>query len=335
MGKKKLFVVCFIFCFLIFTKIIAQTSTQKYLGQEPPGQTAQIFMPGFITTGLPTRDIAITPDGKEMYFTVHGATFIFSTILYSKFSDGKWSNPEVSSFAQNAKYSYTEPAISPDGKKFYFVSNRPLDLEKGVKKDFDVWVMDRINNGWSEPTNIGEPINSATDEYFPSITNNGTLYFTREAADRSNAIYRTKLVDGKYAEPEKLPEQINFGADRFNAFIDPFENYLIVSVFRAKDGKGGTDYYIVFRNSDNTWQSPINMGEKVNTQFNEYSPYVTRDGKYFFFMSMKPNENLFKEKDNFSRDWLKKIHNSPGNGSSTIYWIDAQLINELKKNSLK
>lgn len=320
---------------ILQTKSFSQTASEKYLGQEPPGMTAKIFMPSLVSTGLPTRDMAITSDGKEMYFTVHGSTYLFSVILYSKFVDGKWQKPEVAPFAKNPKYAYTEPCISPDGKKMYFVSNRSKASPTGEKESYDVWVMDRVNDGWSEPVNIGEPINSSTDEYFPSVTINGTMYFTREAADRSNAIYRSKLVDGKYSAAEKLSEQINFGADRFNAFIDPEEKYIIVSVFRAKDGKGAADYYIVFRNSDDTWQNPINMGDKINSKFNEYSPYVTRDGKYFFFMSMKPDENLFKENESYSYDRLQKIHNSPGNGSNTMYWIDAGIINELKNNSSK
>lgn len=330
-------ILTFLFCIsiLLSNTGFAQTSTNKYLGQEPPGMTAKIFMPGLVTTGLPTRDMAITPDGKEIYFTVHGSSYLFSTILCSKFINGKWQKPEVAPFAGNPRFAYTEPCISPDGNKMFFVSNKSKSSPEGEKESYDVWVMDRTNNGWSEPKNIGEPINSPTDEYFPSVTNSGTVYFTREAADRSNAIYRCKFVDGKYTAAEKLPEQINFGADRFNAFIDPEENYIIVSVYRAKDGKGAADYYIVFRNSDDTWQAPINMGEKVNSQYNEYSPYVTRDGKYFFFMSMKPDEILFNQHKTFSYDWIQKLHNSPGNGSNTMYWIDAQFINELKNSSSK
>lgn len=333
--KNATFISLFCFSILVSYSSFAQTPSKKYLGQDPPGMTAKIFMPGLITTGLPTRDMAITPDGKEMYFTVHSSTFIFSTILCSKFENGKWHKPEVAPFARNAKFAYTEPCISPDGKKMFFVSNMSKTSPKGEKESYDVWVMDRDGNGWSEPKNIGEPINSKADEYFPSVTKSGTIYFTREAADRSNAIFRSKLVDGKYTEAEKLPEQINFGADRFNAFIDPEEKYIIVSVYRAKDGKGAADYYIVFRNDDDTWLNPINMGDKVNSQFNEYSPYVTRDGKYFFFMSMKPDENLFGQQEAFTYDWLQKLHNSPGNGGNTMYWIDAQFINELKNSSSK
>jgi hypothetical protein len=193
--------------------------------------------------------------------------------------------------------------------------------------------MDRTENGWGEPVNLGEPVNSKYDKYFPSITKSGTIYFTRENPDRTNFILRSKFIDGKYSEPEKLPAQINFGADRFNAFISPDENFIIVSVYRAKDGKGAADYYIVFRNEDDTWREPINMGDKINSAFNEYSPYVSPDGKYFFFMSMKQDENLFNGKENFSFERIKKIYNSPGNGNSATFWIDSKIIDELKNSA--
>lgn len=320
----------FIVLCVTISNSFSQNEKWQYCGEEPPGTKAKIFAPNFVTTGIPCRDIAITPDGKEIYFTYHNPTFLYSTILYTKYENGIWTKPQVAPFAVDSRFQYTEPCISYDGSKFYFVSNR-TDSQTGEKASFDIWYMNKTDNGWSAPFNIGEPVNSKADEFFPSLTKSGTIYFTREGENRSNAIYRSKLVDGKYTEPEKLPEQINIGLDRFNAFINPDEEYLIVSVFRAKDGKGATDYYIAFRNFDDTWQDAINMGDKVNSTFNEYSPYVTRDGKYFFFMSMKPDENLFNAKSKFDYEGLQKIHNSPGNGNNTIYWIDAQFIKELKK----
>jgi hypothetical protein len=316
---------------ILFISTLAQAQTNsleswKYLGQQPPGDTARIFAPGIVTTGLPTRDIAITPDGKEIYFTVHGSTYLFSTILCTKYTDGKWTRPEVAPFAANSKFNYTEPCISPDGKKMFFVSNRFKTDLNGSKQSYDIWEMNRTGNEWSEPQNIGSPVNSDADEYFPSVTIDGTIYFTREGSDRSNAIYRSKIIDGKFSDPEKLPAQVNSGVDRFNAFIAPDESYIIVSVFKAKDGKGATDYYIVYRNLNDSWEEPINLGDKINSAFNEYSPYVSRDGKFFFFMSMKPDAKLFPDNASFSSEGINRIYNSPGNGNNTIYWIDAKVI---------
>ncbi len=322
---KTIFQVLLVFSIISYAQKPAFDSW-KYLNQKPPGEYAKIFAPGIITTGLPTRDIAITPDYKEIYFTVHGFTYNFSTILFCKYVNGKWTKPEVASFASNSKFSYTEPCISPDGTKMFFVSNRPkLNLNDG-KESYDIWMMKRENNSWGVPQNLGEPVNTDADEYFPSVTNEGTIYFTRESPDKSNAIYRCKLIDGKYGQAEKLPDQINFGVDRFNAFIAPDESYIIVSVYKAKDGKGAADYYIVYRNLNDTWDAPINLGDRINSQFNEYSPYVTRDNKYFFFMSMKPDSTLLNQTENFTANRLRTILNSPGNGGNTIYWIDAKVL---------
>lgn len=329
MKKSFLFHTSLLFIISI-TNLLSQNTITKYFNQSPPGNEAKIFAPGFVTSGMSTRDITISMDGKELYFVVFGPAFNFSTILYSKEINGNWSTPEVASFAQDSKYKYIEPCLSYDGSKIFFASNRNLNDSTSGKNNFDIWFAERKNNSWSEPTNLGEPISTSAPEFFPSLTKTGTLYFTREAENGTSLIMRSKFVNGIYLEPERLPEQINFGADRFNAFIDPEEKYIIVSVLRAKDGKGGADYYIIFRNDNDTWNEPINMGDKVNSAFHEYSPYVSPDEKYFFFMSMKPDENLFKSNESFSLDRIKKLYNSPGNGNSTIYWIDGKIIDELK-----
>lgn len=302
----------------------------QYLGMERPGETAELFAPGIVSDGLSTRDIAIYPDGSEIYFCVSSDNFQFATILHCKFDGEKWSKPEVVPFATNPKYIYFEPCISPDGSKMMFLSNKPAD---GISDptDEDIWCVDRVGDSWGEPYNLGAPINTDGEEYFPSLTNDMTLYFTRRAEDeRSSSLYRSKFIDGKYTEAEKLPEQVNCGVDRFNCFVAPDESYVIVPSHIPGNVIGGIDYYIVFRNDDDTWQEPVNMSDKVNYPTGrEYSAYVTRDGKYMFFMAshVMPDEN-YPEK--YSYAFFKKLHDTPENGSTDVYWIDAGFISDLK-----
>ena len=111
----------------------------------------------------------------------------------------------------------------------------------------------------------------------------------------------------------------------------PDESYLIVSVYGREDSLGSIDYYIVFRNQDDQWSEPINMGDRINTPgAQEYSPFVSRDGKYFFFMSTRlpPDENV--NDDSYSLKDLTRVFNSPENGNSDIYWIDAGFIEKLR-----
>ena len=71
-----------------------------YLGQMPPGKEPQLFAPGIVSTGRAERDLAMTPDGTEIYFTsVLGAGFNFSAIVRIRQIDGRWSDPEVSAFS--------------------------------------------------------------------------------------------------------------------------------------------------------------------------------------------------------------------------------------------
>jgi len=301
-----------------------------YLGQSLPDTIAQLFAPEIISTGMYVRDIAITPDGKEIYFCV--SALGYNLIFYTKKVDGFWTEPSLPEFVTNYEYMYYEPCISSDGKKLFFLSDMPKD--SASKKNEDIWVTDRTSNGWSAPYNLGEPICSENAEFFPSITNDGTLYFTRQIkGEAANQIYRSKLVEGKYSEPEKLPEQVNCGTNRFNAYVSRDESFMIVPAMGMENTLGGVDYYIVYRNEDDTWQEPINMGSQINSEnAREWSPYISPDNKYLFFMSSR---SIIKDKSTHKPNYQMLIDGSskPGNGNSDIYWVSTKVLDKLKQTS--
>jgi hypothetical protein len=157
------------------------------------------------------------------------------------------------------------------------------------------------------------------------------MYFTRGVEDtRESYIYRSRLVDGEYAEPERLGPNVNSTASQYNAFIAPDESYIIICSSLREDGTGRDDYFIVFRDEDDNWSTPINMGERINTERGaEFSPYVSPDGKYFFFMAIRssPVEPLPAL---LTADYLRDIHAGPYNSSVNVYWVDAGFIGELR-----
>jgi len=307
----------------------------EYLGQTPPGAQPEIFAPGIVSTGMYTRDIAITPDGNEIYFGV--AVGGFTVIMQTKVVNGRWTKPEVAPFSADPRYMNLEPSISPDGQKFYFLSNRPPaggDLrpeEVGTWVNQDIWVMDRTEEGWGEPYNLGPPVNSGDEEYFPSLTQDGTIYFTRTPrGTRDSYIYRSRLLNGRYTEPERLGPEVNSTISQFNAFIAPDESYLILGVFGHEDSRGSTDYYIVFRDPDDNWSGPINLGDEINTpRGGEFSPYVSPGGRYFFFMSTR-TRSLEESPERLTYRYLEEVYAGPRNGNSDIYWVDASFIEELR-----
>ncbi|WP_439182741.1 TolB family protein [Carboxylicivirga taeanensis] len=303
-----------------------------YLGQSLPDSLPEIFAPGIINTGKFTRDITMTPEGDEIWFSICGHAFSYGTILFTKRTEEGWTQPQVAPFATNSKYHYIEPFISPDGKYLYFASNCAEDLE-GEVKDFDIWRCERLGTQWGEPVNIGWPVNTAGDEFFPSITSTGTIYYTSETQGSEGVILKALATQSGFAQPDSLPRSINCGRTRYNAFISPDESFLIQGVWGLEDSYGGTDYYIFFRDEKGEWSQALNMGDKVNSKGHaEYAASLSPDGNYLFFMSDRV-QDTFKGEKLMTAALLDQLHNTGGNGLSTVYWMRSDFINTLRKQA--
>jgi hypothetical protein len=306
-----------------------------WLGQAPPGMEPVLFAPGLISTGLYERDIVFTPDGNEAIFGILGRRH--AALLVSRRVDGVWSEPEIAPFSRHPAIFDLEPHITPDGSRLLFLSNRPADGSepKPGWHDQDIWAVDRTADGWGEPYNLGPPVNSEAPEYFPATTRDGTIYFTREVeADgvKRSLIHRCRMTDGTLQPAELLPAVVNAGDTQYNAFIDPDERYLIYGTSGLEGAIGFADYTIAFRNEDDSWTGPINMGERFNTPGNGVvSASLSPDGRFLFFASTRGVDDGEGGRSD-ERTWaqLQQRHNQPRNGNSDIYWVDAAVIEALR-----
>jgi hypothetical protein len=306
----------------------------SYLGQTPPGCEPELFASGIISTGMYERDVALSPDGREFYYGLAFGNLV--TILFLRLENGFWTEPEIASFALELNFLHFEPCITPNGDKLLFLSTRPTE-DQEPKPGWghqNIWAVDRQEDGnWSEPYDLGWPVNTENNEYFPSVTREGTLYFTRSYPKEGKAvIMRSFVVDGKYHEPEMLPAPVSGQRNLYNAYIAPDESYLIACV-EDQDNSGSpglTDYYVFFRKPDDTWSEGIDMGAKINAPGTRaLSPYVSPDGKYFFFAATRQNPDNFTAQNRILWNHIQDIYNCPQNGSSDIYWVDAKIIQDL------
>jgi Tol biopolymer transport system component len=266
---------------------IASDAELLYFGEEKPTINPLVFAPGIISKGDRYEfGCTFSKDGKEMLFGVdnEGVSEIYQTIL----ENGEWS-PQEKLFPESP-FSHNDPMLSQDGEKLFFISDRPLK-PAGDRKDIDIWYSNRTIDSWSDPINLGTTINGSLDEYFVSFTDQGTIYFASKdtAGNIPNYafdIYRAEYKNGKYERPEKLPEQINTNRYEADVYVAPDESYLIFCSIR-KEGLGNGDLYISFKTDDGRWTKAISMGEKINSAGHELCPFVSRDGKYFFYTSKK------------------------------------------------
>ena len=177
------------------------------------------------------RDFTINSSGEEAYFTIQSPLEEVCVIAMVKKSDNMWSEPEVLKFS--GKYKDLEPFLSPDNLKLYFVSNRPLNSPDGEPKDYDIWYVERENpvSGWGMPVNIGEPVNTEHNEFYPAITNSNNLYITSDRPDSKGQddIFYCDWNGNQYSEPVSMSKSINSESYEFNAYLDPNESFLIFS----------------------------------------------------------------------------------------------------------
>ncbi len=337
MKKKAIFIGISILAFFIFNSCTQQSDflllKGPYLGQKPPGMTPEIFAEGIVSTGASEFGSTFAPDGQEFYYAVSGVPR--QVIVFMKFQENRWTQPQIPVFS--GRYNDWDLNFSPNGKKLYFTSNRPLTGTGDPLDNSNLWVVDKLNTGWSEPQDLGPLINTDGYENYPSVTNDGTLYYfhSKKGDDRNPDVYYSKLKNGKYSEPERLGNEINSQYHEWDPFIAQDESYLIFGSVDRPGGFGGCDLYISFRKEDGSWTQAINMGETINTEANEFCPNVTSDGKYLFFTSRRRRFEGFHPKDPITYEEKMKMVNSPGNGEGDIYWVDAKIIEDLRPNELR
>ncbi|MGB7063079.1 MAG: hypothetical protein WBF13_12095, partial [Candidatus Zixiibacteriota bacterium] len=145
---------------------------------------------------------------------------------------------------------------------------------------------------------------------------------------------RSNFIDGKYSSPENMQDHYNFDIPCFEIESDPEEELLVFVSYDQDDGFGNFDLYVSYKKGKDEWTSPKNMGEGINTSANEHFPTFSPDGQYLFFVSDRISDK-FKSKNNLTLEQMKEMENSPQNGSSDIYWVDAKIIESMKPTELK
>ena len=263
-----------------------------YLGQKPPGLTPEVFAPGIVSiNGRYEGGISFSHDLDEIYFGAHkeGEN---SAIYFSKAEGEKWKPIQKLDFSEGKKEQEMHPFITADSKRIYFTT------AKSDYTDNKIWYADRLGNAWSNATKLDSPINNDL-VFFPNQANNGDLYYFNISEMKT---YYAPNNNGSF--PETKPVEMGFGV---HAFISPSQDYLVANARNKEDDKRQSDIYVYFKKKDGTWTKPINLGDKVNSNFIETVPSVTPDGKYLFFSRYNEENEL-----------------------SNLYWVSTEVIENLR-----
>ena len=264
------------------------------------------------------RDFCIAKTNDEAYFSIQSPNQDLSHIVVMKKINNEWTDPVLMPFCD--EFMYLEPFLTSDGKRLFFVSNRPLNDIEQVKKDFDIWYVQRddVHKQWSNPINLGSSVNSNYDEFYPTLSENNNLYFTMVSPSGigNDDIYFCEWNGMEYSKPQMLNKIINSAGYEFNAFISKDESFLIYTKYNADDGYGSGDLYISRKDSLGEWQEAINLGNVINTKHMEYCPYYDSANEILYFTSRQ--NSLTPKKFNTLTEFNAYI-SSGENGLSKIY----------------
>jgi len=276
-----------------------------YLGQKPPGLEMEVFAPGIVSIEEGKEyNITISPDLLEIVFTRRTPRGRNDRLWASRLEDGRLTTPEPAPFGYDALE--TDACFTPDGKRLYFNSGRPLPSGERASSLLSMWYVDRAEYGWSEPQFLGPPLNDYRPVYF-SIADDGTLYFTRSSP---RGIWYAELEDGQYLEALALPDGVNDLRDVAHPAIAPDEGYIVVDALEVRDGRVlGTYLHISYRKPDGSWTPAVSLRDTLHASDADVHamPRITPDGKYLFF------EQYEKETD-----------------KSDIYWVSTEVLEGLR-----
>lgn len=176
----------------------------------------------------------------------------------------------------NTPLSEYNAVISGDEKTMVFTAE---------KKFYTGVFMSKKKNGeWSPPQNLLPQLGIDGDCETTSISYDGTEMYLYREDDLIGNIYVSRYENGTWSRIKKLGENINTKYWESHAFVTEDGEELYFTSNR-EGGYGELDIYKATRNEDGTWGKPENLGETINTEWNEDTPFLTKDGKTLFFSS--------------------------------------------------
>lgn len=194
----------------------------------------------------------------------------------------------------NSVYDEQNPRLSPDGSQLYFTRSGHPDNVGGLIDPGDIWVAHKNSDGsWSTPQNAGNILNHTGLNGVVGFSANGkTMYLLNHfepdgqgGGKLRNGIAKSTWKNGAWSAPERVKiTYFKNNSEYISAFISPDERVMVLSIHSFQTF-GNEDLYVTFRQTDGSWGQPRNLGSTINTDSEEWSPFLSADKSILYFSS--------------------------------------------------
>ena len=277
------------------------------------------FNPVSVGPGINTIDDeywpSVTADGQTLMFTrqvnvINNPGFrgiVQEDFYISYLVNNVWQKAFNAEAPLNSMENEGAQTLSSDGNYMFFTGcNRA-----GGLGSCDIYFSAFKNGKWTQPSNVGPPINTNRWESQPSISADGkTLFFSsnRPGGFGGKDIWVSRLDENnRWGEPKNLGSNINTEGDEMSPFIH-FDGKTLYFASNGRVGMGGFDLYMTRMKDDSTWTEPQNLGYPINTYNDEMGLIIESGGQRAYYSSTRDKS---QGKDIFSFDLYESIRPDP------------------------
>lgn len=176
------------------------------------------------------------------------------------------------------------PRLSLDGEELYVV-RRAATVEDAAAADEDIWHAPRSSVGWLPARRAPAPLNNAQNNFVIAARGDTLLLGNVYRADGGMESGLSMSVRGPtgWSAPEPLAIDTGGRSGRWSSYSLSADGTVLLSHAERRDGVGGTDLYISFRETQG-WSEPTNL-RTLNTAGDEITPYLSEDNSTIYFSS--------------------------------------------------
>lgn len=255
------------------------------LAQSLAAQAGTVVSPGVVSLdSVYEMNTTFSHAGTRMYFSRcsgRGAALNCRIYMSIRGDQNVWGAPAPASFSTTT--SDFDPAVSHDGSRMIFLSKRPRPGDTQPRADWDIWIMERQGDGWSEPRWLPPPISSNESEYFASLTPQGDLVFSSIRVGTAGAgdIWIAKRTPAGLAAPQPFSPNVNSVQFESDPLMSSDGSFLLFTSYGRPGAPGDGDLFVSHRRGDD-WL-PAEMLDGVNTPARECCATITPDGRRLMF----------------------------------------------------
>ncbi|MEO7991216.1 MAG: hypothetical protein ABI663_16820 [Chryseolinea sp.] len=282
-----------------------------YLGMPQPSTQPLKFSPDFISTnGQTNQCLVFSPDGNHLVYVWADSIWSKYGMVYSRRIGNRWLDKTLLKYIGSDQVPFN-PIFSLDSKQIIF------SMISTAWPNTDLYALDLLPSGYAmKPERLNIAVNTEGLDFDIFIDKDSTIYFTGKRDDFVGGtfdIYQYKKQHGKDVVTNL--HQLNSPLDDAAPYLSPDGSYMVFEKMVNENNLVYNDstarlirieLFVSFRNKNQEWSVPINLGDKINSKINRtYRPFISADGKFLFYTQRNNKE-------------------------SAIYWVSTKVIEKLR-----